>query len=209
MLYAGAGAAATSQTQAAEIKRCLRSPQLDPPAALADAYGGAVRASVEILVAFNVQITATQAQLTTAFADHPAASIVSSLPGLAVVLGARILGEFSDDKTRYPDARSRRRYAGTAPITRASGTKEVVLARFVRNQRLGDACYKWAFSSLGGSPGARCFHLHRRARGDSHPQALRVLANRLGGILDGCLRHNTPYDEDRAWDHRSQLDAAA
>jgi len=119
-------------TRAAEIRVGLRSPQLDPPAALADAYGGAVRSSVEILVAFNVQIAAPQAQLATAFADHPAAGIVSSLPGLAAVLGARVLGEFGDDKTRYLDARSRRRYAGTAPITRASGTKKVVMARFVR-----------------------------------------------------------------------------
>ncbi|MDQ6949898.1 MAG: IS110 family transposase [Actinomycetota bacterium] len=196
-------------SRAAEIKDALRSPQLSPPTVLADAYGGAVRCAVEVLVAFNLQIAAAEAQLDLAFAAHPAADIVRSLPGLAVVLGARVLGEFGDDRTRYSDARSRRCYAGTAPITRASGTKRVVLARFVRNQRLGDACYKWAFSSLSGSPGARRFYLRRRARGDSHAQALRVLGNRLVGILDGCLRHNTPYDEHQAWGHRVQLDSAA
>jgi hypothetical protein len=47
--------------------------------------------------------------------------------------------------------------AGTSPITRASGTRRVVLARFARNKRLADACYLWAFAALTASPGARAF----------------------------------------------------
>jgi hypothetical protein len=81
----------------------------------------------------------------------------------------------------------------------------VVLARFARNGRLADACYRWAFSALTASPGAKAFYDQRRAAGDTHNRALRALSNRLVGILHGCLRHGELYDEQRAWGHRSQL----
>src|SRR5438128_1523472 len=131
--------------------------------------------------------------------SHPDAEIIVSLPGLGTVLGARVLAEFGDDRTRYDDAKARKSYAGTAPITKASGKSKVVLARFARNSRLADACYLWAFSALSASPGARAFYdAHRAARGpndrDAHSKALRALANRLVGILHGCLRHHSPYD---------------
>lgn len=67
-----------------------------------------------------------------------------SLPGLGVVLGARVLAEFGDDPKRYADAKARKNYAGTSPITRASGTKRTVLARQVHNDRLSDAVHQWA-----------------------------------------------------------------
>jgi hypothetical protein len=81
----------------------------------------------------------------------------------------------------------------------------VVLARYARNGRLADACYLWAFAALSASPGARAYYDERRAAGDTHHRALRALANRLVGILHGCLTHNTLYDEHTAWDHRTQL----
>ena len=116
--------------------------------------------------------------------------------------GARVLGEFGDDPNRYADAKSRKNYAGTSPITRASGTRRVVLARYARNRRLADACYMWAFTATNASPGARAFYDQRRAAGDTHHRALRALGNRLVGILHGCLRHHTVYDEHTAWAHR-------
>ena len=129
--------------------------------------------------------------------------MVRSLPGLGTVLGARVLGEFGDEPDRYATAKSRKNYAGTSPITRASGTKRVVLARHVRNQRLADAIYLWAFAALTAIPGARAFYDARRAAGDTHHAALRALGNRLVGILHGCLAHHTVYDETTAWAHRS------
>ena len=89
--------------------------------------------------------------------------------------------------------------AGTAPVTRASGKRQLVVAWLARNRRLADAGYLWAFSALGASPGARTYYDRCRAAGQSHPQALRALANRLVGILHGCLRHRSPYDEHKAW----------
>src|SRR5690606_13943341 len=96
------------------------------------------------------------------------ADIYTSLPGLGVILSARILGEFGDDPHRYPDAKGRKAYAGTAPITRASGTRRVVLARYARNRRLGDALQQWAFCSMRGSAGARAYYQALRGRGVGH-----------------------------------------
>ncbi|MDH6710179.1 hypothetical protein P3T27_006928 [Kitasatospora sp. MAA19] len=52
------------------------------------------------------------------------------------MLSARVLAEFGDDPHRYASAKARKNYAGTSPITRASGKKKVVTARYVRNDRL-------------------------------------------------------------------------
>ena len=81
-----------------------------------------------------------------------------SQPGLGVVLAARVLAEFGDDLERYVSAKARKAYAGTAPITRASGQQHVVLARAVGNRRLSTACHLWAFAALTGSPGARRYY---------------------------------------------------
>lgn len=124
-----------------------------------------------------------------------------------MILGARVLAEFGDDPTRYADARGRKNYSGMSPITRASGTKRVVLARYARNRRLADALYQQAFCALSSSPGARAFYDRHRDRGDTHNQALRALANRLVGILHGCLTHHLAYDEDIAWPQNQQLAA--
>ena len=117
------------------------------------------------------------------------------------------LGEFGDAPNRYQDAKRRRCYAGTAPITRASGTRRIVLARFARNRRLADACYLWAFAALTRSRRRpRLLRPPTRPRRDPPPSPPR-LANRLVGILHGCLRHHTPYDETTAWAHTTQTAA--
>ena len=121
-----------------------------------------------------------------------------------MILGARVLAEFGDDPNRYVDAKSRKNYAGTSPITRASGTRRVVLARYARNRRLNDACNLWAFATLTASTDARTFYDQRRTTGDTHHRALRALANRLVDILHGCLTHHTLYNEHTAWAHRTQ-----
>jgi hypothetical protein len=68
-----------------------------------------------------------------------------------------------------------------------------------RNRRLADACERWAFCSLTQSPGARSYYDALRARGKTHRQALRQLANRWVGILHGCLEARQGYRECIAW----------
>ena len=164
--------------------------------------GAAVTSLASVTSEMTRQIAGLEQQLAADFEQHPDAEIVRSLPGLGTVLGARVLGEFGDVPDRYLDAKSRRNYAGTSPVTRASGSRRVVLARHARNKRLADAIYLWAFSALTNSPGARQFYDQRRAAGDTHHQALRALGSRLVGYLHGCLASHTPYDETTAWAHR-------
>jgi transposase len=187
----------------AEIQAALRAPQLAAPAAVSTAMGAAVSANVAVIATMIDQIAELTRQLEAGFDSHPDAEVVRSLPGLGTVLGARVLGEFGDEPNRYSSPKSRKNYAGTSPITRASGTKRVVLARYARNQRIADAIYLWSFAALTASPGARHYYDRRRAAGDTHHAALRALGNRLVGILHGCLDHHTAYNENIAWSHRA------
>jgi transposase len=197
-----AGRQRNLDARAQEIAAALRTEQLAAPAPVTAAYAATTRAAVGIIIELNRQITDLEAELATHIETHPDADIYLSQPGLGVVLGARVLGEFGDDPNRYTDAKCRKNYAGTSPLTIESGKKRTVLARHIRNRRLYDAIDQWAFAALLASPGARAFYDQHRAAGDAHHQALRAVGNRLVGILHGCLRHHTLYDEHTAWAHR-------
>ena len=199
-----AGRQRNVETKAAAIQTALRAPQLAARPGVGGAYIAAVKALVAVISELATQTMVLQSEVEAGFGRHPDAEIYRSQPGLGAVLGARVLAEFGDDPTRYADAKARRNYAGTSPITRASGTKRAVLARHVRNRRLADALYQQAFAAITASPGARAYYDKQRARGATHHQALRALGNRLVGILHGCLRHHTTYDETTAWQSQPQ-----
>jgi hypothetical protein len=191
--------------KASAILAALRSEQLAQPAALAAAYAATVRSLLAVITVLNEQVRLLETQVREHFGRHPDAEVYLSQPGIGAILGARVLAEFGDDPHRYADGKARRNYAATSPITRASGKKKVVAARFVRNDRLVDALNAQAFAALSASPGARAFYDELRARGIEHNDALRRLANRLVGILHGCLKTGSPYDEATAWEHRKNL----
>jgi transposase len=198
-----AGRQRNIDARAQQIAAVLRTEQLAAPATLTAAFAATTRAAVGIIIELNRQIGDLESELATHFEAHPDADIYLSLPGLGVILGARVLGEFGDDPNRYTSAKSRKNYAGTSPLTVASGKKRAILARSVRNRRLYDAIDRWALGALNTSPGARAFYDQHRTAGDLHHQALRALGNRLVGILHGCLRHHTTYSEHTAWTHRT------
>ena len=187
------------QAKAAAIQAVLRAPALRQAPPIEAAYAVIVASAVRLIAQLTTQISELQAVVAEGFGRHPDAEIVTSQPGLGPVLGARVLAEFGDDRHRYADAKARKNYAGTSPITRASGTRRVVLARYARNKHLADATHQWAFCALTASPGARAYYDSIRARGTGHHAALRQLGNRLVGILHGCLKSRTCYDEDTAW----------
>ncbi len=191
--------------KATAILAALRSPQLGQPAAVTAAYAATVRSLIAVITVLNEQVKALQGQVEEHFGRHPDAEIYRSQPGMGAILGARVLAEFGDDPHRYADGKARRNYAATSPITRASGKRKVVAARFIHNDRLVDALNAQAFTALRASPGARAFYDELRARGIEHNDALRRLANRLVGILHGCLKTRTLYDEATAWGHRQNL----
>jgi hypothetical protein len=184
---------------AAIIQQVLRREQLQQPPLLEDAYGKVTSSIVRTIAQMTTEINELERGLSESFEQHPSAKIVRSLPGMGTVLGARVLGEFGDDPNRYFDAQSRKNYAGTSPVTKASGKSRVVLARHSRNRRLADALDRMAFCSLRGSPGARRYYDEMRAREKSHQKAVRQLANRWVGILHACLERGCLYEEEIAW----------
>jgi transposase len=197
-----AGRQRNLDTRADQIRDVLRREQLEVPPQLAAAFGDTVTALVPLLVTLNEQIERVEAALTERFEQHPDAELILSLPGLGVVLGARVLAEFGDAPNRYRDAKARRNYAGTSPVTKASGQRHVVVARFARNRRLADACDRWAGCALANEPGARAYHAaHNPDPTTTRKHARRKLANKLVGLLHGVLEHQQPYNPDIAWQH--------
>jgi transposase len=187
--------------RATAITQILQAEQLRQPRPVQHAYAAIVSSQVQLINILNIEIAELGQVVADHFGRHRDAERYLSLPGLGIVLSARILGEFGDDPHRYCDSKARRNYAGTSPITRASGSRRVVLARYARNRRLGDAVHQWAFCAMRGSPGARAYYQSLRDRGTGHQAALRQLSNRLVGILHGCLKTGTAYDETTAWAH--------
>jgi transposase len=185
----------------------LHAGQLGQPEVVTGADAASVGSLVAVLGVLDQQIATLQGQVVAHFGRHPDAGILASPPGLGQVLGARVLAEF-DDPTRYATARARTNDAGTSPITRRSGTTKLVAARCVHNDRLIDALMTQAFAALRASPGARASYDQLRARGAGHNAALRQLANRLVGILHGCLKTRTRDDQATVWSHHPKTLAA-
>ena len=185
--------------RADKIMAALRSAQLEQPPEVVAGYAAVVVDQLRIVAALNAQVRSLEKQLQDQLLLHPDAEIYLSLPGLGTVLAARALGEFGDDADRFASARARRNYAGTSPVTKASGKQRLVMVRIGGNRRLADLGYMWAYGTLRNSPGARQYYDAQRARGKSHAKALRALANRMVGVLHGCLRHRCLYDESLAW----------
>jgi transposase len=187
--------------KATAILAALRTGQLGQPEAVTAAYAVTARSLIAVITVLNEQVKALESQVEANFGRHPDAEIYRSQPGLGSVLGARVLGEFGDDPHRYASGKARKNYAATSPLTRASGKKKTVTARYIRNDRLTDALMAQAFTALSVSPGARALYDAERARGTEYNPALRKVANRLVGILHGCLKTRTLYDEATAWSH--------
>ena len=197
-----AGRQRNLEVTAAKIHDVLGEHHLEASPGVVAGLTVTVSATVAVLETINTQIVAVETELAPRFEQHPDAAIYLSMPGCGVILGARMLGEFGDDPERYTDAKARKNYAATSPVTIASGSYHSVHARWIRNERLHDAGMQWARLAVNNSPGARVFYDEQRAKGAGYHTAIRALANRLIGCLHGCLKSGSLYDEDTAWGHR-------
>lgn len=194
--------------KSAAIQATLRTEHLGQAEVVTGAYAATVRAIVAVLQTLNAEIKTLEEQVEAHFGQHPAAEIYLSQPGLAAVLSGRVLAEFGDATGRYADAKSRKNYAATSPITRQSGKSKTVHARFIHNDRLVDALHMQAGAAIMHDADCRSYYDQLRAREIGHNAALRQVANRLVGILHGCLKTDTLYNPHTAWSHRSQTRAA-
>ncbi len=123
---------------------------------------------------------------------HPLAEVLTSMPGIGVRTGARILLEVGD-ATAFPTSGHLAAYAGLAPVTRRSGSS-------IRgehppkggNKQLKRAFFLAAFASLAHPP-SRAYYDRKRAEGKKHNAALICLARRRVDVLHAMLRTKTTY----------------
>ncbi|MER6305349.1 IS110 family transposase [Streptomyces sp. NPDC001657] len=188
------------ETEAERFRQVFRADWAHQPALVEDALG---KQMLALLVQLEAACTAADdlaKAIEEAFPQHPDADIILSFPGLGVQLGARVLAEIGDDRTRFADARGLKAYAGSSPITRASGKKSSITRRWVKNDRLNHVGYLWAFSAITASPGAKAHYRRRRDdHGDWHAAAQRNLFNRMLGQLYHCLQNRRMFEEDTAF----------
>ncbi|HET6354002.1 IS110 family transposase [Streptomyces sp.] len=185
--------------EAERIKTALRVEQAHQPPLVEDAMGIQLASLVGQLGAACQAVDHLAQAVESSFLQHPDAEIMLSFPGMGVQLGARVLAETGDDRERFADARALKAYAGSAPITRASGKKRFVGRRFIKNSRLANAGHQWAFAALKASPGADAHYRRRRENGDWHAQAQRHLFNRMIGQLYHCLQARQSFNEQHAF----------
>jgi transposase len=134
--------------KAAAIQQALRAEHLGQAEVVNTAYAATVRSTIAVLQVLNAEIRTMEDRVEAHFGQHPDAEVYLSQPGIGVVLGARVLAEFGDAPSRYADAKSRKNYFGTAPITRRSGKSKTVHARFIHNDRLVDALHMQAGAAI-------------------------------------------------------------
>ena len=204
-----AGRSRGIDAEAQRLRDALRTDQMRQLPLVEDAMGRQSLALLRQLEAACQSADDLEQAVTESFSQHPDAGIITSFPGIGTLTGARVLAEIGDDRSRFKDARGLKAYAGSAPITRASGKSRSVTHRRVKNNRLAAAGYTWAFAALTASPGARAHYDRRKDAGDRHGAAQRNLFNRFLGCLHHCLATGQHYDEATAFPSQAAVKTAA
>lgn len=184
---------------AVQIQQALRAPQLRQLPLIEQAMGQQAAALLATLTTECLNAEQLSQAAAEAFQQHPDYTIITSFPGLADLTGARLLAEIGDDRARFADARALKAYAGSAPVTRASGRSISITRRLVKNDRLNATGFLWAFATISRPGPTKDHYDQRRTHGDQHAAALRHLFNRMLGCLHHCLTTRQTYDEDKAF----------
>ncbi len=110
------------------------------------------------------------------------------------ITGVCLFAEIGDDPNRFDNARGLLALSGLAPVTRSSGGVLVVRRRRIYSQPLGRAVTAWGLPLIQHEPSARAIYDARRASGDRHSAAMRIVLSKYLRALHGCLVHGTTYD---------------
>ena len=156
--------------------------------------GCLVQLLVGILTPLVAQLKTLDDLVATHLGAHPDAAIVQSFPRTGTINAAQILAELGDDRARFATADQLAAEAGVAPVTRASGKHRAVCARFACNKRMRFALTTWADNSRHEHAWAAHIYRHARARGCTHPHAIRILARAWVGVLWRCWQDHVPYN---------------
>ena len=195
-MLAAAGRTRLLDEEAARLREVFSEPRLRQRPQTEQAMGVRARLHLGELSSACRQAEELAVLADEMFAAHPHYQIYRSFPACGPVLAVRLFAEIGDAPDRFTSGRSLRAYAGTAPITWASGSSRAVVHRTVCNRALKAAVHQLAFGTLTRSPGCRSLYDARREHGDGYAAALRHVGNRLLSGLHHCLRTGQVYREE-------------
>ena len=206
-----ATAAAIRRVGEAELTEWLRQRGVHTPAKLArsaveaaasqtvrlpaeDIAAQLVAELAEEVMALGVRIKQIDERIEGRFRQHPAADVITSLPGIGVLLGAEFLVATGGDTAAFASADHLAGYAGLAPAPRDSGRRTGNLHRPKRyNRMLNRVFYTSALVSIMRPGESRVFYDRKRAEGKKHTQAVLALARRRVNVLWALLRDHRHY----------------
>ncbi len=148
------------------------------------------------LIPLVAQIRERTRQISAALDEHPDAATFRSLfkDPSSVVTAATMLAEIGDSRERYPTYRALAADGGQAPVAVESGKSKRARFRWACDHRLRDAIATMADASRHHNPWAADIYQRARARGASHPHAIRILGRAWSQIVWRLWHERTAYD---------------
>ncbi|MFH9554743.1 IS110 family transposase [Streptomyces sp. NPDC017435] len=154
-----------------------------------------VRTLATEVIGLSQQVAEIDKAIETRFREHQAFDVITSMPGLGVILGAEFLAATGGDMTVFGTADRLAGFGGVAPVPRDSGKISGNLRRPRRyNRRLQRVFYISALFSIRYCENSRRFYDRKRAEGKRHIQAVLALARRRVNVLWALLRDGRCYE---------------
>ncbi|WP_157255220.1 IS110 family transposase [Nonomuraea typhae] len=145
------------------------------------------------VITLNEQLKELDQLIEDRFHHHPSAEVITSMPGIGVLLGAEFIAA-TGKPSRFATADQLASFAGVTPQPRDSGRISGNLHRPQRYSRpLQRVFYTSALLSIQSCPESRRFYDRKRAEGKHHIQAVLALARRRVNVLWALLRDNRTY----------------
>lgn len=145
------------------------------------------------ILTLDERLKALDSQIQEAFAEHPQAQIIHSMPGFGAFLGASLLVGAGDLRA-FPSAGHLAAAAGLVPVPNDSGRRIGNLHRPLRYSRpLRHVFYLSAQTSMMRAGPNRDYYLKKRTQGATHSQAVIALARRRIDVLWALLRENRTW----------------
>lgn len=161
-----------------------------------DARRSIVLALIAALQPIVIRIAELTNEIRAALLEHPDGDTFRSLfrdPKTAIC-PATILAEIGDCRDRYPTTAALASDAGQSPVAIESGKSRRARFRWACDHRLRDAIATMADTSRKTNPWAQDIYDRARARGCTHPHAIRILGRAWCGVLWRIWHDHTTYD---------------
>jgi len=142
-----------------------------------------------------LRLTELTLKIDQCFRALPDADWFAALPGAGEHLAPRLLAAFGEDRSRFDNAQQMMCYFGIAPVKESSGKKNWVHWRWSCPIFLRQTFVEWANQSRHHCAWAQVYYRMQRAKGNSHPAAMRSLAFKWIRILFRCWKNREAYDE--------------